>query len=171
MDKDTWKIWYKVYQDGQHIEAGLWHREYARKCDAVRVANIRLKKSLNRTDGVSFTYVVSKTNPWSQVETIQGKGRGFFDEIWKSELREMRKTLYKGENMFLIGDRVRVADGDRVYDGVVSHTSNGTSNAYVLYMIDDDIKAKWIDIHELERMQDEINQKELTQDGQKTNNQ
>ncbi len=70
--------------------------------------------------------------------------------------------------MFLIGDKVKIVEGDRVYDGVVSHTSVGTCEAYILYQTDDGIKAKWIDIHELERMQEEIKQKELTQNGPKT---
>lgn len=58
--------------------------------------------------------------------------------------------------MFLIGDKVKVVDEDRVYDGVISHTSIGTCEAYVVYQVDDKIKAKWIDIHKLERMQGEV---------------
>lgn len=56
--------------------------------------------------------------------------------------------------MFLVGDKVKVVDGDRVYDGVISHTSIGTCEAYVLF--DNGIQAKWIDIHKLERMQEEV---------------
>lgn len=58
--------------------------------------------------------------------------------------------------MFLIGDMVRVIEGDRVYGGVVSHTSVGTGEAYVLYQIDDGVKAKWISFKELERMREEV---------------
>lgn len=60
-----WKIWYEIYQNGQKIGSGLYHRYYVRRGDAIRRANIQYNKSLERTDGITFKWCVSQTNPWA----------------------------------------------------------------------------------------------------------
>ena len=62
-----WRIWFELYEGGDKIGSGLWHKRYTYKGNAIRAAVKRFgHERVNRNDGKVYVYywTVSQTNPW-----------------------------------------------------------------------------------------------------------
>lgn len=65
---DYWRIWFKVYENDKLVGAGVWHKSYKYKQNAVRRAKQMWGEDLyipitNTT--IRREWVVSQTNPWN----------------------------------------------------------------------------------------------------------
>lgn len=65
---DPWKVWFDVFKDGKSVGAGLWHRDYARKGDAVKRAKKQYTDSLSRTDGLVYVWYACQISPFALSE-------------------------------------------------------------------------------------------------------
>lgn len=64
---DLWYIWFEVFENGNKIGSGVWHRGYSYKKNAIRRAKQMWDKDLyNPMTGsiISRKWVVSQSNPF-----------------------------------------------------------------------------------------------------------
>lgn len=61
-----WKIWFEIFVNDRKVGAGVWHKSYKYKGNAIRFAKKRYDrviKDSNQT--ITYKWIVSQTNPWT----------------------------------------------------------------------------------------------------------
>lgn len=66
---DAWKIWFKMYVNGEYRGAGTWLVQYKHKSSAVRRARMqydRVHVYPETGEIITYEWIVSQTNPWAK---------------------------------------------------------------------------------------------------------
>lgn len=67
-----WAIWFEIYENGEKLSQGVWHKRYKIKRNAIRMAkkyfDTNPRVNLETNNVYTYKWIVSQTNPWKPEE-------------------------------------------------------------------------------------------------------